>query len=82
MLPEAEALSAQLRTAAEAGLAALDDIESRHRTPAPEVAARIDVLDGLEQQHGALQVMVAAPVQRLVEAAAEADMGVSLEITA
>jgi len=72
MLPEAAALSAQLRSAAETGLAALADLESRRRTPAPEVVARRDVLDGVEQQHGALQVMVAAPVRRLVEAAAEA----------
>lgn len=75
MLPEAEALSAQLRAAAETALAALDDIESRRRTPAAEVAARSDVLDGVEQQHGALQLMVVAPVRRLVEAAAEVGKG-------
>lgn len=75
MLPEAEALSAQLRTAARTGLVALDDIESRRRPSPAEQAARAAALDGADVEHGALRVMMVAPVRKLVEAAAEVGNG-------
>jgi hypothetical protein len=81
MLPEAEVLSVQLRTAAETALAALDDIESGRRPSAAEQASRADALGVAEQQHGALQVMVVAPIRRLVAAAAAA-ASVAMELHA
>jgi len=69
MLPEAEALSAQLRTVALTGLAALDDVESGRRASSADDVAREAALEGAEQQHGALQVMVVAPVRKLAVAA-------------
>jgi hexosaminidase len=69
MLPEAEALSAQLRVVAELGLAALADLEAEPRTVSEQTEARRAALDEAEQPWGALQIMVVAPVRRLVEAA-------------
>jgi len=69
MLPEAEALSAQLRVVAELGLAALADLEAEPRTVSEQTGARRVALDEAEQSHGALQITVVAPVRRLVEAA-------------
>jgi hexosaminidase len=69
MLPEAEALSTQLRTVARIGLAALEDMGSGRRPSAAEQVARGEALDGVDVAHGALRVMVVVPVQRLVAAA-------------
>ncbi len=69
MLPEAEVLSEQLRDVAEAGLAALDDLETQRPATATETAARRAALESGEEQHGALELAIVTPALRLVEAA-------------
>jgi hexosaminidase len=69
MLPEAEALSAQLRTTAEVGMAALGDIDAGAPTSDREYASRLSRLERADIQHGALQLMVVETVRRLVDAA-------------
>jgi len=69
MLPEAEALSAQLQITAETGLAALRDIDSGTPTGDSDYAARLSILANADTAHGALQLVVVEHVRRLVEAA-------------
>jgi hypothetical protein len=69
MLPEAEALSGQLRITAEVGLAALRDIDATTPTGDREYDARLLMLERGETSQGALQLMVVEHVRRLVDAA-------------
>ena len=69
MLPEAEALSAQLRITAETGLTALKDLDSGTQTGDSDYAARLSLLVNADTTHGALQLVVVEHVRRLVEAA-------------
>ena len=69
MLPEAEALSAQLRITAETGLAALRDIDSGTPTGNSDYAASLSILANADTTHGALHLVVVEHVRRLVEAA-------------
>ena len=69
MLPEAEALSAQLRITAETGLTALRDLDSGTPTGDSDYAARLSLLANADTTHGALQLVVVEHVRRLVEAA-------------
>ena len=69
MLPEAEALSAQLRSTAEVGLAALRDLDAGTPTAEQDHVGRVSTLDGADTQHGALQLMVVGHIRRLVAAA-------------
>ena len=69
MLPEAEALSAQLRITAETGLTALRDLDSGTLTGDSDYAARLSLLANADTTHGALQLVVVEHVRRLVEAA-------------
>jgi len=71
MLPEAEALSAQLAGAAEVGIAALDAIESGQALPTGNRASREQVLEAADEQHGALRIMIVEAVRRLLETAHE-----------
>ena len=69
MLPEAESLSAQLRTTAEVGLDALRDIDADAPTGDREHTARLSMLERADTPRGALRLMVVEHVRRLVDAA-------------
>ena len=70
MLPEAAALSAQLRTTAVVGLEALEDVATGAATSDAVHADRTSQLEDAAEPHGALQLMVVEHVGRLVDAAA------------
>ncbi len=68
LLPEAEALSANLRAVAETGLQALDDIDQQRTVAEAEHQRRVSILEEASEQHGALQLMIVESVHKLVNA--------------